>query len=480
MPTGYVSAIAFEREIGRGRERELDGYVERMVVDHAGNLLLAVSAVAGTTLAGTTLEGHKGMVLVGVAKLSPSGQPLWTRSFGASEGAAPSALVADNKGGLYVSGWTRGRVTGLAKQAIAGRGDRDAFITKLADDGRVMWSRVLGGPLTDSIESLAVDASGNLAVAGTFFKEADLGAGSLRAAGTPTLFVALYGADGAVRWTKTFDVRRAKDGNSASGWPQATLAVDGAGSLLVAGRFNGTLELGGSKLESSGSLTAPSCRSARQLLPGPKSLRKPAEAAFLLKLDDKGEVLWSRGFGASDRETGATGLSASRAGVLFSGRFSGELALGQHTLRAAANQDEDCECNPACRSRQQGLFVSQLDETGQAVAAFSLNGTSVRALPGPDQLPLVVSRHIVPSDAGKEQHQVEVRLQLFDWIGGALWQDSLRIAYDTRSGGAVAVDAQGNPLVSWTDPATHRIWLRKYALSPDASGKARGWRDAMK
>jgi hypothetical protein len=151
--------------------------------------------------------------------------------------------------------------------------------------------------------------------------------------------------------------------------------------------------------------------------------------------------------------------------LLFSGRFSGELALGQYTLRARVDQVEDCECDPACRSRQQGLFVSQLDPTGRALAALSLNGTSVRALSGPDELPLVVSRRIVPSDAGKERHQVEVRLQLLDWTGRALWQDSLRIAYAMRSGGAVAVDAQGNPLLSWTDPATHRIWLRKYTLS---------------
>lgn len=462
-PLRYTASIELELEIGRGVDQELDTYVENLVVDEAKNVLVSVSAVTGSTLAGTAVLGPKGLSQLGLAKLSPNGQTLWTHQVAASGGAGPSALAADGQGGVYVAGWSRGPISGLAARTLPARGERDAFVTRLASDGKVLWSRVLGGALTDTIEALAVDAAGNVAVAGTFYKSADFGSGIVQASGTPSLFVALYGADSRLHWAKPFNVKRASSVNATPGWPGASLAFDAAGHLFVAGRFNGTLELGDASLRVSGETVVPVCRT---VLAPPRSptASRPAEGAFLIELAANGEVVRARAFSSDGGDTNATGLGRSPQGFLLSGRYSVPLAMGSRTLTPPVPPAADCGCDPACRSRQQGLFVAQLDATGTPTAALSTSGTSVYALLGPSDLPLVVSRQIAPSASGRP-HQLDVLLQLHDWQQHVLWQDSVELAYPARSGGATTVDAQGNPLISWTDVSTHRVWLRKYQLT---------------
>jgi hypothetical protein len=103
-----------------------------------------------------------------VVKLDPSGTQLWSRYIVGSDHDNPTDVALDASGDVYVVGWTMSDdfpLSGGMGQTLTG--PRDAFIMKLdSGDGSILFSTLLGGDYTEEAHALAVDASGNLWVAG--------------------------------------------------------------------------------------------------------------------------------------------------------------------------------------------------------------------------------------------------------------------------------------------------------------------------
>jgi hypothetical protein len=100
-----------------------------------------------------------------VARLSADGQVLWAERFG-GEGVDTAWALADAPGGgILVAGSfeDRGEIAGLPL-----RGDgRDAFVAKIGDDGRGLWTRVFGGSGDDAAWAIALDGE-EIVVAGHY------------------------------------------------------------------------------------------------------------------------------------------------------------------------------------------------------------------------------------------------------------------------------------------------------------------------
>ena len=104
-----------------------------------------------------------------VVKLDVSGSQLWSRYVVGSGHDNPTDLALDASGDVYVVGWTDSEdfplVGGLGQTLT---GFRDAFVLKLdSGDGSILLSTLLGGDYTDEAHAVAVDASGDLWVAGS-------------------------------------------------------------------------------------------------------------------------------------------------------------------------------------------------------------------------------------------------------------------------------------------------------------------------
>jgi uncharacterized protein (TIGR03437 family) len=140
-----------------------------LALDSAGNVYVAGSTSSAdlpvTPGAFQTQVGGNSSVGF-ILKLNPSGATLFYSTYFGADGIA--ALAIDASGNAYIAGAaTAGLpVTASAFQARNG-GSSDAFVAKLAPDGRgLIYATYLGGSGIDSANAVAVDQSNNVYVVG--------------------------------------------------------------------------------------------------------------------------------------------------------------------------------------------------------------------------------------------------------------------------------------------------------------------------
>jgi hypothetical protein len=207
-----------------------------------------------------------------VRKYDAGGGELWTRQFGSERQDAALSVSAGADGGVVVCG------SGALPQHTSS-GDVDAFVLAFDGDGNVLWSRQFGTTGADSATAVSVAPNGATVVAatsgGTVPEEPDAGVreASVRAYDTQgtelwarslgsiaegatsaprlatdrdgNVIVALVANDRGVHLLRMYDATGtelwSRELESADPGAAVFLAVDAAGSLLVAGSTRGAL-----------------------------------------------------------------------------------------------------------------------------------------------------------------------------------------------------------------------------------------------
>jgi len=103
-----------------------------------------------------------------VMKLSPRGEVLYTTIFPGTGTSVAQAIAVDDRGQAYIAGQTNGtlpQIGGLAPSFRRG-GSYEAFAAKLSPTGEILYSTVLGGSLRDTAWAVGIDGSGAVYVAG--------------------------------------------------------------------------------------------------------------------------------------------------------------------------------------------------------------------------------------------------------------------------------------------------------------------------
>ncbi|WP_437721189.1 hypothetical protein [Sorangium sp. So ce861] len=197
----------------------------------------------------------------------------------------------------------------LGAVRVATDADRDVFIARIEADGAIAWVKRLVDEGHGALRALAVDAEGDIAVAGELtgvMSAAELTAPEARG------FVVKLDAWGELRW-----------GTLVSGKPQ-DVAVWAAGDVVVASALPGQ---GGSDIA-------------------------------IARLGAWGRPLWERVFdGPGTQEP--TGVAVDAYGdVLLTGTFEGDLHFGEGAPHLSSAGMSD-------------LFLARLDEGGEHVASLS-------------------------------------------------------------------------------------------------------------
>jgi hypothetical protein len=158
--------------------------------------------------------------------------------------------------------------------------------------GDLVWALRGGDAQDQRALSVAVDGTGNALVTGFFKGVLDFPGGTLTSAGGADVFLVKLDAAGKYVWGKAFGDQGDQYG--------ASVAVDGAGNVLVTGRFGGTIDLGGGALVSSGGADV-----------------------FLAKFGLDGAHKWSKRFGGSGDQWGTSVKADSAGNVVLAGFLSG-------------------------------------------------------------------------------------------------------------------------------------------------------------
>jgi len=88
----------------------------------------------------------------------------WTSQFGTSSTDFARSIAVDASGNVYVAGHTYGALPGQTSS-----GGSDAFVRKYDGSESELWTRQFGTPNDDSAYGVAVDTSDNVYVAGYTF-----------------------------------------------------------------------------------------------------------------------------------------------------------------------------------------------------------------------------------------------------------------------------------------------------------------------
>lgn len=188
-----------------------------VAVDAQGN-----AYVAGPTYGRVSSDPSEGASDAFLAKYSSDGKRVWLHQWGTSGDDFAQAMVVDAKGAAYMAGVTGGDLAGSL------RGDRDAFVIKVAPDGAPLWTHQWGSDQRDEAAAMVMDQAGDLWVTGQTRGAID----DAVPLGEFDLFVSRFDPSGE-RLGTTIQGTPVNDG--ASG-----IAVAPDGTLYAVGRTGGT------------------------------------------------------------------------------------------------------------------------------------------------------------------------------------------------------------------------------------------------
>jgi hypothetical protein len=212
----------------------------------------------------------------------------WAKSMGGSGNDQCNDVVCDASGNVYMVGTFNGQFN-PGSGMLQSDGQNNGFLVKLSPDGNALWSKQLKSNSPDGevfCQSLTLDNSGNVLVAGTFkFGNLVAGATEMPLLGNIDAFLAKFDANGNQLWVKTkgdagvsYQVKSLAADNSGQtflyGWPNilkyssdgslllnipnpSVSALSGGdiywigGKLFIAGFFKNTLILGNTTLNAS-------------------------------------------------------------------------------------------------------------------------------------------------------------------------------------------------------------------------------------
>jgi len=235
-------------------------YGSALAFDSAGNLYLFGTIRSTTiTFGGAVLTNTGGLDSYDLylAKFDPSGNHLWSKSFGddSAEGAAhASSLALAPDGNLLLTGRFKSAGFVLAGTPLTNNGNNtnDIFLAKFDTSGNGLWAKSFGGTDDDYAEQVAVDNSNAIVLFGSVNSTSVDFGGSVLSNATPgdgELYVAKFDSDGGHIWSLIFE---GTDWDFVGGG-----AVDATGfSYAAVGFMSPTINFGGDPLVNLGSGSA--------------------------------------------------------------------------------------------------------------------------------------------------------------------------------------------------------------------------------
>lgn len=280
-----------------------------------------------------------------VTKLNAAGDFVWAKQIGGAntnEHMLAMASTFDPFGNLYVTGSFSGTVDfdpGPDVANLVSTAYPSAFILKLTADGEFIWTKQFGG--RSQCDAITTDVSGNIYLTGHLWDDVDfdpgVGVATLSSPGNFDAFVCKLDLNGQYIWARQLgNVDTDDDGHS--------ITVDASENVYFAGQFNGPLVWKKGATEAGKAGTGAS--------------------AFLAKLDQTGNYVWTRQTAAFTNIRTANVVLDQDGNVFLSTHFSdtADFAPGAATLLLTSNGSRD-------------IALSKFDSAGTHLWTKQIGGT---------------------------------------------------------------------------------------------------------
>ncbi|MCB9335574.1 MAG: gliding motility-associated C-terminal domain-containing protein [Flavobacteriales bacterium] len=214
-------------------------------VDQFGNIYTTgyttSSSIFGPSINLTT----NGFSDIYVSKNDANGNFLWVKVFGGPQADRGYDIAVDSLGNIYVTGYFIGSATFGSTTLTSSGNSQDIFILKLDNSGNVVWAKSEGGTDGDTGYGITFDNLGNVIVTGQFKGNAQIGTNNFSSAIDPNtglpaydIFISKYDMNGNNLWsiqgTAKYDDRG------------LALKTDLANNIYITGQFSDTLTIAGS------------------------------------------------------------------------------------------------------------------------------------------------------------------------------------------------------------------------------------------
>jgi outer membrane protein assembly factor BamB len=262
--------------------------VTQLASDSAGGVVLTGGFTETLDFDGQRLF-NPGDQDIFLARLDPEGRTLWSRQFGDVSEQLADGLAVDPQGHVVITGTFHGTVD-FGDGALVSEGLSDVFLARFTPEGRLLWSRRFGDAQAQRPTGLAVDAEGHIALTGVFEGSIDFGDGVLTHPSGRGHFVALFDADGQLRWSR----QRGGAGEPHGG----PVAFDSTGHVVVVERDS-----------------------------------RPGTTGFsITRFSPEGHLLWSRRFEGSGNQDALGVAAAPGKRIVVTGVVQGDLDFGDGPL----------------------------------------------------------------------------------------------------------------------------------------------------
>ena len=320
---GPDGAMRWVRQLGSPG----DDIADALAVDGQGNAIVAGSFSEEMTIGDGALRSS-GADDMFVASFDPEGRRRWAKRMGGVAVDGADGVAVSATGAVAVIGSYTGYVDLGGGHELVGTGDTDILLVVLEPDGVVRWARGWSSPAADEGRAVGFDAAGNLFVLAEFSRAIDFGGGAIESVGNRDLAVVKLDPAGKHVWSRRFGSNLDELG--------VGLAVDPAGSVIITGSFDDTLDFGDGVMKTAG-----------------------RSDVFVAKLAPDGHTLWSRKLGNTDEDIGVGVATDPFGNAYVAGWFWRSLDLRGAPVPSAGKKD---------------AFLWALDPSGEGLWLESFGG----------------------------------------------------------------------------------------------------------
>jgi len=290
-----------------------------------------------------------------VAKYDSDGRFLWAQKIGNLESIPfedndirfeqVSALGFDESENVYATGYFDDELIftdsdGKESSLMASKYSKNVFLAKYDKDGKLMKIISLAGGVKNEPRGIVVGVDG-IYLAGVFNSKIALDSVNSKkfiyTNGAQDIFLAKYDMDFNYLWGKKWGGISDDNVNS--------FVLSKSGTMLASGSFGGSINFSGIKVKSSGD-----------------------SDAFVIRVDNDGEVVFAKAFGGEGKDGGLFAETDSVDNIYLVGYFSDNVNFDPNKMR------EDAELQSYSSGEATDAFIAKYNNTGGFVWVRSLGG----------------------------------------------------------------------------------------------------------